>query len=363
MRRVPVVLLFLLALIASLVPTATGAGSGVVISQVYGGGGNAGATYANDFVELFNPGGSSVDLTGWTVQYATSAGTTWQTTPLAGSIGAGRYFLVQLASTAAVGAALPAPDASGTTNLAASGGKVALVHDSTALTCGATAGSCSALASVRDLVGYGSATDFEGSGAAGALSSTTAAVRDGSGCADANDNSADFAVSAPTPRNSASGALACAGSPPPPGGSSQGAQVDADVQAALSISLERSSLSFGQVRSGTTPAALSEAVTVVGSPAAGYALSARRSAFTPADLPLGVASAAPAGGQVGPALAGGARASLPVTPAADLLVGTTSGPSAALGDVWPVTIGFTAPLPAVPAGHYSASVTFTVVAR
>jgi lamin tail-like protein len=363
MRRVPVVLFFLLALIAALVPAATGAGSGVVISQVYGGGGNAGATYANDFVELFNSGASSVDLTGWTVQYATAAGITWQSTPLSGSIAPGRYYLVQLASTAAVGAALPTPDATGTTNLAASGGKVAVVGDATALSCGAAAGSCSAVPSVKDLVGYGSATDFEGTGPAGALSSTAAAIRDNGGCADTNDNSADLAVASPTPRNSVSAANVCGGSQPPPGGTTQGAQVEADVQSALSISLERSTLSFGQVHSGTTPPALSEAVTVVGNPAAGYALSVHRSAFTPSDLPLGVASTAPAGGQIGPALAGGTRASLPIAPAADLLVGTTAGPSAAAGDVWPATIGFTGPLPAVPAGRYTASVTFTVVAR
>ena len=54
-----------------------------------------------------------------------------QATPLSGSIAPGRYYLVQLASTAAVGAPLPAPDATGTTNLAASGGKVALVQDAT----------------------------------------------------------------------------------------------------------------------------------------------------------------------------------------------------------------------------------------
>ena len=360
MRRA-LVLLFLLALIASLVPSATGAGAGPVISQVYAGGGNAGAAYANDFVELFNPGASNVDLTGWTVQYATSAGTTWQATPLTGSIGPGRYYLVQLASTAAVGAALPAPDASGTTNLAASGGKVALVRDANALSCGATAGSCSSIASVDDLVGYGSATDFEGSGAAGALNSTTAAVRDAAGCTDSNDNSGDFAIAPPAPRNSASAARVCAGSQPQ--GGSQSAQVDADVQAGLSISLERSSLSFGQVRAGTTPSSLSEAVTVVGGPATGYSLSAHRSAFNPADLPLGIATTAPAGAQVGPGLGGGTRAALPIAPAADLVVGTTPGPSAAAGDVWPATIGFTAPLPTVPAGHYTASITFTVVAR
>jgi hypothetical protein len=362
MRRVPLVLLLLLALIACLVPAATGAGGGLVVSQVYGSGGNAGAAYANDFVELFNPGTSSVDVTGWTVQYATSAGSSWQTTPLAGSVGPGRHYLVQLASTAAVGAALPAPDATGTTNLAASGGKVALVRDATALTCGTTAGSCSAVSSIADLVGYGSATDFEGSAAVGALSATTAALRNEAGCTDTNDNAADFTVDAPAPRNSASAATACAGSPPP-GQGSQTAQVDADVQAALSISLERSNLSFGQVRSGTTPAALSEAVTVLGGPATGYSLSAHRSAFTPADLPLGIATTAPAGGQVGPGLTGGTRAPLPIAPAADVVVGTTAGPSGQAGDVWPATIGFTAPLPVVPAGRYTASVTFTVIAR
>jgi hypothetical protein len=363
MRRVPAVLFALSALIASLVPSAAGASAGPVISQVYAGGGNAGAAYANDFVELFNAGTSSVDLTGWTVQYATASGTTWQATPLSGSIGPGRYYLVQLASTAAVGAVLPVPDATGTTNLAASGGKVALVRDANALACGAAAGSCSAVASVDDLVGYGSAADFEGSGAAGALTSTTAAVRAAAGCTDSNDNSADFTVVAPAPRNASTPAALCVGSPPPPAGGSQTAQVDADVQSALSISLERSSLSFGQVRSGTTPAALSEAVTVAGGPATGYSLSAHRAAFTPADLPLGLAIAPPAGAQVGPGLAGGARASLPIAPATDLVVGTTTGPSPPAGDTWPATIGFTSPLPAVPAGHYTASVTFTVIAR
>jgi hypothetical protein len=302
-------------------------------------------------------------LSSWTIQYASAAGITWQATPLTGSIGPGRSYLVQLASTAAVGAPLPAPDATGTTNLAASGGKVALVQDATALTCGASAGSCAGSSSIRDLVGYGSAADFEGSGAAPVLSSTTSAQRAASGCTDSGDNAADFATGPPQPRNSGSAAVMCAGGPPPSDGSSQGAQVDVDVQSLLSISLERSTLSFGQVRTGTTPAALSEAITVAGNMAAGYSLDVHRSAFAPADLPLGIASSAPAGGQVGPALAAGARAAVPIAPAADLLVGTTSGPSAPAGDVWPATLGFTAALPAVPAGQYSATVTFTVLSR
>src|SRR5258705_13957155 len=56
--------------------------SGIVISQVYGGGGNAGATLTNDFIELFNRGNSAVSLTGWSVQYASAAGSTRQVTPI-----------------------------------------------------------------------------------------------------------------------------------------------------------------------------------------------------------------------------------------------------------------------------------------
>jgi uncharacterized protein len=40
----------------------------VVISEVYGGGGNSGATWKNDFVELYNRSDASIDVTGWVVQ-------------------------------------------------------------------------------------------------------------------------------------------------------------------------------------------------------------------------------------------------------------------------------------------------------
>src|SRR4051794_19142759 len=150
----------LLALTAVLVtplvalPAAKAASSELVVSQVFAAGGNAGAPFTNDYIELFNRGSSSIDLTGWSIQYATAAGTSWSPTALAGSVAPGRRYLVELGSGGTAGAALPAPDATGTVNLAASGGKVALVQDTTALTCGASPGSCSAVAAVRDLVGY-----------------------------------------------------------------------------------------------------------------------------------------------------------------------------------------------------------------
>ncbi len=139
--------------------------------------------------------------------------------------------------------------------------------------------------------------------------------------------------------------------------------MDIDIQPVLSIALERSSLSFGNAASGDTPAAVSERVTVVSNNAAGYALTVHRSAFQPADLPLGIAGSAPSGGQIGPSLAGGTMASIPIAPAPDLLVGTTAGRSAATGDIWPTNVGFVTALPVVAPGRYTATVTFTVIGR
>ncbi len=363
MRRCIHPTLLLAAVLALLaVPIASGASPDLVVSQVYAGGGNSGATYANDFVELFNRGSSPVDLSGWSVQYATASGTSWQVTALGGSLVPGHHYLVALASGGTDGSALPAGDATGTSNLAASGGKVALVDDTAALTCGATAGSCSAVAVIRDLVGYGSATDYEGA-AAPALSSTSAAIRGSNGCDESDANGTDFTTGTPAPRTTSSPTTTCTGSPPPDGSGSGTADVALDLQSTLSISLEQATLSFGSVSPGDSPAALSDHVTVTSTNGPGYTLSAHRSAFTPADLPLGLSATAPAGGQLGPALAGGARAALPIAPAADLVIGTTAAPSAVAGDPWATSVAFTSPLPALIAGHYSASVTFTVIAR
>jgi uncharacterized protein len=344
-------------------PAAHASSSGLVVSQVYGGGGNSGASYTNDFVEIFNGGSSAANLTGWSVQYASAASTSWSVTALGGSIQPGHYYLVQLASSGSVGAALPTPDTTGTTNIANSGGKVALVSAATALACGASAGSCSAASSVVDLLGYGSATDYEGSGAAPGLSSTTAATRAGNGCTDTGSSSADFTAIAPSPRNSATTAVTCSSSPPPTANVSEDAGVDVDIQPVLSLTLERPTISFGTVVAGDTPAAVSERVTVVSNNATGYALSVHRSAFTPADLPLAISGTAPSGGTIGSALAGGALAGIPVAPTADLTIGSSAARSASAGDVWPTSIAFSSPIPTLAPGHYSGTLTYTLIAQ
>ena len=142
MKRI--LLLVLLSALALLLAagSARGSGSGsIVVGEVFAAGGNSGAAYANDYVELFNRGAGAVAIDGWSLQYASASSTSWQATALSGSIPAGGHYLVALASGGANGAVLPAADATGTSNLAVTGGKVAVVDDATALSCGSSPGS------------------------------------------------------------------------------------------------------------------------------------------------------------------------------------------------------------------------------
>ncbi|PKW28609.1 lamin tail domain-containing protein [Flavobacterium lindanitolerans] len=194
----------------------------VVISQVYGGGGNNGAVYTNDFIELYNRGTAPQSLNGWSVQYASAAGTSWavQTLPNV-TIQPGKYYLIQQAAGTTPVAALPTPDLDGVTcgctvsggaspapipgfSMAGTNGKVILVNTTVAETTANPTGS-----QIIDKVGYGTANGFEGSAATAALTNSTAAIRNNNGCADTNDNAADFTVAAPTPRNSATAANTC----------------------------------------------------------------------------------------------------------------------------------------------------------
>lgn len=205
---------------SSLIPSmAHAVSSNVVISQVYGGGGNSGAAYKNDFIELFNRGSSAVDVTGWSVQYASGTGTSWSVTNLPSvTIQPGQYFLIQEAPGSGGTVNLPAPDVIDTIAMSSSSGKVALVNNATALS-----GACPSAGSPPrrvDLVGYGSANCYEGSGATPAPGNTTAAFRAAQGCTDTDNNSTDFTTATANPRNSATTTHACSVSTPtPPSGS------------------------------------------------------------------------------------------------------------------------------------------------
>jgi hypothetical protein len=189
----------------------------VVISQVYGGGGNSGAPYTNDFIELFNRGTAPVNLSGWSVQYTSATGTgnfSSNVTALTGTIAPGQYFLVRQ-SGGSVGAPLPTADASGGINMSATAGKVIVANTTAGVVCNGGSSPCSAaqLASIVDLAGYGGANFFEGGAAAPALNNTTAAQRQESGCTDTDHNGADFSAAAPAPRNTATALTPCDGPP------------------------------------------------------------------------------------------------------------------------------------------------------
>ena len=196
---------------AALLPAAASAVStDALIAEVYGGGGNSGATWTNDFIELANAGAADVSLAGWSVQYlpsVPSAGSLWQVTPLSGTLLAGQRYLVQEAAGAGGTTPLPAPDATGTIAMSATAGTVALVTTTTPLTCKTTA-DCAADTRIHDLVGYGSATVVREGTPTANTSNTTSAAR-GDALADTDLNAADFTIGAPTPANSST-------EPPPP---------------------------------------------------------------------------------------------------------------------------------------------------
>jgi predicted extracellular nuclease len=229
------------ALFALVGPANALASGNLDISQVYGGGGNASATYTHDFIELFNRGTASEPLAGFSLQYASATGNfgsnSGQLTELSGSLAPGQYLLVQEAQGAGGTTPLPAPFISDLTPIAmsATAGKVALVNTTTPLNCGAAATPCSpaSLSQIVDLAGYGTTANvFEGSGPTPAPSNTSGVARLLGGCQDTDDNAADFAtLSPPAPRNSASPTLACGGAPTPTNPTGVGAATPASVQA------------------------------------------------------------------------------------------------------------------------------------
>ena len=171
--------------------------SPVVISQVYGGGGNGSATYQNDYVQLYNRTDAPVDVSGWTLQYASATGTSWTNRqPLGGPIAPHEYYLIALASGGSTGAVLPPANISGFLNMSATTGKIALVDNGDSLTGGCPTGN----PHVKDFVGYGAAAScHEGAANAPAPSNTTALFRQGGGATDTDQNGADFVVAAPAP--------------------------------------------------------------------------------------------------------------------------------------------------------------------
>lgn len=184
-RRIGAVVLAATLSAATLQPAyAAPDGSNVVLNEVYGGGGNSGATLTHDFIELFNPTDNDIDLTGWSVEYFSGSGNSGGTAQLSGTIPAGGYFLIQAAQGNGGDTALPTPDATSTLAMSGTRGSVQLYDASS---------------NPVDLVGFGNAELHE-TNPAPAPSNTTSVTRtDG---VDTDDNSADFSTGTPSPVNS-----------------------------------------------------------------------------------------------------------------------------------------------------------------
>ncbi|HRA64890.1 MAG TPA: lamin tail domain-containing protein [Caldilinea sp.] len=181
---------------------AQGALCTICISQVYGGGGNDGATYDADFIELFNATDASLSLDNWSVEYAPATSANWKSIALDGRIMPPYTYLLIIGMTpGSEGLPLPSPDLTGDLDIAVDQGNVKLrAPDSLPET-------------HVDLLGYG-AVDASENQPAPAGSSNDALHRLLGGCTDSNNNSADFESSEPTPRNSGSPSNPCA--PPTP---------------------------------------------------------------------------------------------------------------------------------------------------
>ncbi|MCY4745507.1 ExeM/NucH family extracellular endonuclease [Pelomonas sp. UHG3] len=215
MRLRPLVALLVAAFAA---PTAFAA-NGPLISQVYGGGGRTGAVYKNDFVEIRNAGASAVDMSTWSLQYSSAAGTSWgsQKVALTGTLQPGQYLLVKLGSgvsaSTAVGVDLPTADVTAGFDMSGSAGKLALVNSTTSL----PAATCPSDASIKDLIGYGTTANCtEISPAPAPTNNGFALLRADAGCTDNGNNSTDFANGVPTPRNSSSAYAVCTAAAPGP---------------------------------------------------------------------------------------------------------------------------------------------------
>ena len=168
-------------------PTASAAtdGSNVVINEVYGGGGNKSAAYNKDFVELYNPTEQPINLTGWKLKQYSAKGNLGTAVALEGTIPAGGYFLISGAG-GTNGDALPQADVESGFNFSGTEAIAKLID---------------ANDTVADLVGWGGATQFEGT-VAGKTGNNGLSVQRGNVGVDTDNNADDFIVAAPTPQNS-----------------------------------------------------------------------------------------------------------------------------------------------------------------
>ncbi len=157
-------LLFATLFAATLIYGAGTAHAALVISQIYGGGGATSTRplYTNDWVQLYNSGTTAINLSGYSLQYASATNTTTfgssNTHALSGIINPNSYFLVQEGKGSGLAGTASDPVynlTGGNLNLSATAGKIALFS-----TTASGASTMATSANLLDLVGYGTSANF-----------------------------------------------------------------------------------------------------------------------------------------------------------------------------------------------------------
>ncbi len=193
-------LLLAVLILVSRISSEAAVSTTVVISQIYTG--LAGSTGPSDaYVEIFNKGVTTVDLTTWTLQYSNEGASTWQIVALSGSLAPGQYYLIRANSVGGRGR-MPQPDKTTLINLGIDAGKIALLSTDTSLV-----GACPSFTSVVDFLGYGSGCR-EGSSPTLATDGKSL-HRKGAGCTETDNNLLDFGNASPQPRNTVSARSVC----------------------------------------------------------------------------------------------------------------------------------------------------------
>ena len=197
-------------------PSALGqatADSNIRISQIYTRGGEPGAIYQNDFIELFNRGNSFVDINGWTLNIMSIEGSSASVVGVrfvsssSIPIAPGAHVLFQFTGSGTNGQPVNGDFPIPFVNLGSTGGQITLLGKDQTLPAGCPA-SPDLTGAVVDLVGYGTAACSEGTPTL-APSAAKSLLRIGGGCTDTNNNLADFSFTDPNPRGLTSAATPC----------------------------------------------------------------------------------------------------------------------------------------------------------
>lgn len=184
-------------IMAAPLPIGTGP---VVIYEAYGGGGNTGAHYKNDFIVLKNISDKEVDLNGWAVQYASKTGEFTGIAALSGTLASDEYYIIKAAagsSTTAVD--LPEFDLESSINMSGTTFKLALTKDTVLIKdTTVTETTLVNFPGIVDYLGVGpEATGYLGTAAAPILTNTTSAIRNELPNPYTGNNSVDFITHVP----------------------------------------------------------------------------------------------------------------------------------------------------------------------